>query len=455
MYKISFMKINFTLSAISLFILALILQPDVIRAQRICATPHYDATKHAAYEEWISSVLQKENQFANLKKASVVYVIPVVFHIIHSGQSVGTSYNITQAQITSQINTLNLDYRKLNPDFSTTVTQPAFVSAAADCEINFCLATRDPSGNILSEPGIERINTVAKGWTAPPYAGLNEPGGYIDNTIKTGSIWDPTKYYNIWVLAMNDGVLGYAQFPTVPSVVTPNIGDMFGMGGPANTDGVVLDYMAVGSIGTAAAPYNKGRTATHETGHWLGLYHPNGDSNCGNDFCNDTPTLSSLTAGCPSLTGGTAVSGCTASPNPPGKMYQDFMDYSDDKCLTMFTNNQKARIQACMQNCTRRTSLATSTVCAATGINESVSNVNVTIYPNPSNGEIFVNVDVLSPQDIIISVVNTLGQTIKEIRQNQSNGGTIRIDLSDKTAGVYFVTLKYKTGSYSKRLILQ
>lgn len=455
MHKISYMKINFTSLTFLCCLLLGVIQTNVIDAQRKCGTPHFDANKRAAYEEWISDVLQKENQFANLKKASVVYVIPVVFHIIHSGQAVGSSYNISQAQINSQLNTLNLDYRKQNPDFSTTVTQPAFIAASADCEINFCFATRDPSGNVLAEAGIDRVNTVAKGWTAPPYQGLNEPGGYIDNTIKTGSIWDPTKYYNIWVLAMNDGVLGYAQFPTVPSGVTPNIGDMFGQGGSASTDGVVLDYKAVGSIGTAAAPYNKGRTATHETGHWLGLYHPNGDSNCGNDYCSDTPTLSSLTGGCPSLTGGTAAAGCTVSPNPPGKMYQDFMDYSDDKCLTMFTNNQKSRMQACMANCVRRTSLATSTVCSSTNINEAKSNMNVSIFPNPTNGELFINIDVINPQDITLSIINTLGQTIKEIRQTQCSGGIIKIDLSDQSTGVYFVSLKSKAGSFSKRIFLQ
>lgn len=421
--------------------------------KRKCATPTFNES-NVAYEAWIADVLQKENQFANAKKTSTVYNIPVIFHIIHSGQTVGSSYNISQAQVNSQIATLNQDFRKTNTDFSSTVTQTAFIAAAADCEINFCAAKVSPTGAVLAEPGIERISTVTKGWTAPPYSGMWPT--YIEGTIKPGSSWDPTKYLNIWILAMNDGVLGYAQFPTVPSTSTPTIGDMNGMGGAANTDGVVFDYTCIGNTGTAAYPFNKGRTATHEIGHWLGLYHINGDSGCGDDYCSDTPTQNSLTSGCPSTTGGTSNSGCAASPNPPGKMYQNYMDYSDDRCLSMFTTNQKARMQACMQYCTRRSSLNTSTVCTiSTGLEQTVENINMDIYPNPTNGELFVNVSVTEAQDFTIAVVNTLGQTVKELKQLQSNGGSFKMDLSDKNSGVYFVILKSKSISKTKRIILQ
>jgi hypothetical protein len=425
---------------------------EKVEPKRKCATPTFNES-NIAYETWIADVLQKENQFANAKKTSVVYNIPVIFHIIHSGQSVGSGYNISQAQVNSQITTLNQDFRKTNSDFSTTVTQTSFINAAADCEINFCAAKVSPTGAVLAEPGIERISTVTKGWTSPPYSGMSN--SYIEGTIKPGSSWDPTKYLNIWILAMNDGVLGYAQFPTVPAS-TPTIGDMNGQGGAANTDGVVFDYTCIGNTGTAAYPFNKGRTATHEIGHWLGLYHIDGDSGCGNDYCSDTPAQSSLTSGCPSTTGGTSNSGCAASPNPPGKMYQNYMDYSDDRCLSMFTTNQKSRIQACMQYCTRRTSLNISTVCSTSNsIEESVATIEMSIYPNPTNGELFVNVNVLEVQDFTIEVINTLGQTVKELKQVQSNGGTFKMDLSDKNAGVYFVILKSKSISKTKRIILQ
>lgn len=420
-----------------------------ITPSRICGSPKVNPT----YEEAFQQMLQKHEQFANNKKALTVYNIPVIFHILHSGVAVGSGRNISLAQVNSQISSLNKDFRKTNTDFSTTVTQTAFVNAAADCEINFCAAKVGPTGAILAEPGVDRINVSSKGWNALPYT-----MSYIESTVKPGSSWDPTKYLNIWILEFGGadlGTLGYAQFPTIPSGTSP-ITDMVGFGDAANTDGVVFDYQYVGNTGTATYPFNKGRTATHEIGHWLGLWHINGDSNCGNDYCSDTPAQSSLTSGCPSTTGGTASAGCSASPNPPGKMYQNYMDYSDDRCMTMFTAGQKARMQAVMANCPRRLSLNTSTVCnTPTSINEDVSNVNMEVYPNPTNGELFVDITTLDVQDFTISVVNTLGQTVKEVKQVQSNGGKIKIDLSDKNTGVYFVTVKSKSGSKVKRIVLQ
>jgi hypothetical protein len=421
--------------------------------QRICGTPK----ANPSYEEVFEQMLQKHEQFANNKKAVTVYNIPVIFHILHSGVAVNSTSatsgrNLNAAQINSQVAILNQDFRKTNTDFATTVTQSAFVNAAADCEINFCLAKVSPTGTVLAEPGIDRISVSSKGWSALPYT-----VAYIESTVKPGSSWDPTKYLNIWILEFGGvdlGTLGYAQFPTVSAGISP-ITDLPGAGGAANTDGVVFDYQYVGNTGTASYPFNKGRTATHEIGHWLGLYHIDGDSFCGNDYCADTPAQSSLTSGCPSTTGGTSNAGCSGSANPPGKMYQNYMDYSDDRCMTMFTLNQKARMQAVMANCVRRLSLNTSTVCSTVGIEENSSNINVEVYPNPTNGELFVDVNLLDAQDFTVSVINTLGQTVKEVKQNQSNGGKIKIDLSDKNTGVYFVTIKTKSGSKVKRVVLQ
>lgn len=414
---------------------------------RKCASPKVDASYEAAFQD----MLQKHQQFANNKKAVTVYNIPVIFHVIHSGQNVGTSINISQAQINSQVAILNQDFRKINADFSTWATQPSFINAAADCEINFCLAKVSPTGAELTEPGIERILCSSKGWTNPPHTDV-----YIDATIKPGSSWDPTRYLNIWVVYMNDGTLGYAQFPTIANPSDPVVGDMFGFGSAANTDGIVLDYLAIGNTGTANFPYDKGRTATHEIGHWLGLWHINGDSNCGNDYVTDTPAQSSLSSSCPSSSGAVVNSGCTSvSPNPPGRMYQNYMDYSPDRCLVLFTAGQKARMQAVMANCVRRNSLNISTVCNAVGIEEYVSIIDVNISPNPSTGELFVEVSLSDVQDYVIFVSNTLGQTVKEAKQLQSNGGKVKFDLSDNTAGVYFVSVKTKSGSKVKRIVLQ
>ncbi len=425
---------------------------------RKCGSPKVNPT----YEEAFQNMLQKHEQFANGKKASVVYNIPVIFHILHSGVAVNSSSatsgrNLNAAQINSQIAILNADYRKLNSDFSTHVTQSAFVNAAADVEINFCAAKVGPTGTVLTEPGIDRINVTTKGWSALPYS-----MSYIQSTVKPGSSWDPTKYYNVWVLEFGGadaGTLGYAQFPTIPSGTNP-ITDMVGAGGAANTDGVVLDYHYVGNTGTAlataSAPYNKGRTLTHETGHWLGLWHIWGDdgtSCAGTDYVADTPNQSDENYTCPTTNGSVRTDACSSS--SPGVMYQNYMDYSDDRCMVMFTAGQKARMQAVMANCARRLSLNTSTVCSTVGVEENMSNVNMEVYPNPTNGEVYVDITTLDVQDFTISVVNTLGQTVKEVKQVQSNGGKIKIDLSDKNTGVYFVTVKSKSGSKVKRIVLQ
>jgi hypothetical protein len=418
---------------------------------RKCGSPKVNPS----YEEAFQGMLQKHQQFANGKQASVVYNIPIIFHIIHTGQAVGTGYNLSLTQITSQITRLNADYRKLNTDFSTYVKQTSFISSSIDVEINFCAAKVGPTGTVLAEAGVDRILASSKGWTSPPYTASS---AYLENTVKAGSSWDPTKYFNVWVTEMGGGILGYAQFPTIPSTLNP-VTDMSGQGGAANTDGVVVNYLNLGVSGTANAPYNLGRTLTHESGHWLGLWHIWGDDNgacTGTDYVTDTPNQAGENYTCPTTNGAVVTDGCSAT--SPGAMYQNYMDYSDDKCMVMFSAGQKARMQAVMSNCPRRLSLNTSTVCTVptvTGIEENVSNIEMSVYPNPTNGELFVEVNLLDVQDFTIAVVNTLGQTVKEVKQIQSNGGKIKIDLSDKNTGIYFVTIKSKSGSKVKRIVLQ
>jgi len=452
------MKKIFTSIIFSLACLSITAQSQVeVTPKRKCATVQSNVPQQAAFEQWMQSALLKDNQFANSRKVSVVYTIPVIFHIIHSG-TVVPARNISQAQVNSQVTILNNDYRHLSTDFSTYVTQPSFTTAAADIQVNFCAANVDPNGNVMVEPGIERVNVATKGWSALPYA-----TPYIESTVKPGTIWDPTKYYNVWILEFGGAdasTLGYAQFPTVPSGTAP-VTDMVGQGGSASTDGVVIGYKYIGNVGSVSAPYNKGRTLVHETGHWLGLLHIWGDdgTSCsGTDYVTDTPNQAGENYTCPSTAGAVVTDACSAS--APGVNYQNFMDYSDDKCMVMFTAGQKARMQAVMANCTRRLSLNTSTVCSGNGINnvgiaEQGSDGEINVYPNPAKGELNVKIDLLNAQDFTISVINTLGQTVKEIKHNQSNGGTVKIDLSDKTSGIYFVTIKCKSGSFSKKIILQ
>lgn len=445
------MKFFISLSLAFTYLAATAQTPADAVMHRKCGTVQHDVSQEQAFEAWMQSAILKDNQFANAKKASVVYTIPIVFHIIHSG-TLTPARNISQAQVNSQIVILNNDYRKLNADFSTYVKQSAFVNAAADIQINFCAASVDPSGTVLSEPGIDRVNVTTKGWSALPYA-----TSYIESTVKPQTIWDPTKYFNVWVLQFGGsdlGTLGYAQFPTIPSGTSP-VTDMVGQGGSANTDGVVVDYKYVGNIGTATAPYNRGRTLTHETGHWLGLWHIWGDdNNCsGTDFVSDTPNQQVENSSCPSTNGAVKTDACATV--SPGYNYQNYMDYTDDKCMAMFTTGQKDRMQAVMANCIRRKTLNNAVACISVGMREEAAGVLVDVFPNPTNGQINVNVELMDAQEFTVSVINMLGQTVTEVKQAASTGGLVTLDLSGQTQGVYVVTVKSKTASVTKRVMLQ
>lgn len=279
---------------------------------------------------------------------NVIYNIPVIVHVIHNAEAVGTGANLTQAQVNSQFDVLNEDFSLTNAD--TTNIPAVFRTVAANCEIHFCPAAVDPQGNILAEPGIDRIDRNSKGFSAPPYANTN----YIDNTMKTATSWDPTQYMNIWVMDLGGGLLGYAQFPS-----NSGLGGLNTNGGAANQDGVVIVYTSFGRIGNVQAPYDLGRTASHEIGHWLGLLHINGDGNCANDFVGDTPSQAALNFGCPNFPQVT----CTNGPN--GDMFMNYMDYVDDGCMNMFSLGQKARMVTVMTNSTLRVTLNSSTVCNA------------------------------------------------------------------------------------------
>jgi PKD repeat protein len=303
------------------------------------------------FESWIQERIKEEKSKNGNKAMPPVYTIPVIVHIIHnSNESVGQGRNISQAQINSQIDVLNEDFRRTNADAANT---PApFAAVAADIEIQFCMAQVDPSGNPLTQPGIHRVSATSIGLS-------NTTTGYsqttIDNTIKPATSWDPNRYFNIWVCQLSGGLLGYAQFPS-----NSGLTGMPTNGGNANTDGVVVGYNYFGRVGTLSPPFNLGRTATHEVGHWLGLRHIWGDGNCASDFCNDTPTQSNSTTGCPSYPN---AAGCAGSPNPPGRMFQNYMDYSNDGCMNVFTGDQKTRMRTVMQNSPRRVQLLTSNVC--------------------------------------------------------------------------------------------
>jgi hypothetical protein len=315
---------------------------------RTCATPLADAAQQAALIRrrpgYNPARLARPASLGALRTAATTYTLPVVVHVVHNGEAVGTGTNLSQAQVQSQLDVLNEDYRKLNAD--GVLVPSVFQALRADAQVQFVLAARDPGGRILPEPGIDRVNRTAQGFVAPPYS-----LGYVETDIKPGTDWNPDQYVNIWVMNLAGNTLGYAQFPDN----TAGLAGLSPMGGEANTDGVVIQYSAFGRVGTLSAPYDKGRTLTHEMGHWLGLIHVWGDSDCGDDYCPDTPTQQTSNFNCPSFPHVTCGNG------PGGDMFMNYMDYVNDACMQLFTGDQKGRMQAVMAAATpRRTVLLTS-----------------------------------------------------------------------------------------------
>lgn len=251
------------------------------------------------------------------RAVSGVITIPVVVHVVYNT----SAENISDAQILSQIAVLNEDFRRTNSDADEVWSQ------AADTEFEFCLATRDPNGQATT--GITRTSTSRTSFSSNDNVKFNSTGGK--------DAWPASSYLNIWVCDLN-GLLGYAQFP----------------GGSASTDGVVCDYAAFGNTGVASAPFDLGRTATHEIGHWLNLRHIWGDGGCSvDDFVDDTPVSDASNGGCAigHISCGTV------------DMVQNYMDYSDDACMNLFTQGQKDRMRVLFEAGGAKVSLLNSAAC--------------------------------------------------------------------------------------------
>ncbi|WP_224368923.1 zinc metalloprotease [Hyalangium versicolor] len=241
--------------------------------------------------------------------------IPVVVHVVWNT----AAQNVSDAQIQSQINVLNADFRRMNADAAS--VPAVFAGVAADTRIEFALAVRDPACG--STNGITRTFTATTGFTMA-----------TRNNVKSAATggadpWPSDRYLNMWVANFTDTLLGFATFP----------------GGPADLDGFVVRTDAFGTIGTAAAPFNRGRTATHEIGHWLNLLDIWGDDESGaicsqSDECADTPNQGIMNFGTP------AFPHVSCGNGPNGDMFMNYMDYVDDAAMFMFTQDQATRMNA-------------------------------------------------------------------------------------------------------------
>jgi Pregnancy-associated plasma protein-A/Secretion system C-terminal sorting domain len=307
---------------------------DEYNAELLKSNPNMMGSK--AYEKLIKRQIEINKVAVNKVQGGVLYTIPVVVHVLHNGEAVGIGPNISEAQVLSQIQVLNEDFRRMagTRGFNTN-------PVGADVEIEFCLAKQTPDG--CPTNGIDRVNISQNGINE---TSLPDALTQMDE-LKPSSIWDASKYMNMWSVAFNggSGILGYAQFP----------------GGAANTDGVVSDYRYFGSDDnpsvTLPAPFNLGRTMTHEVGHYLGLFHPFQGGCTGGDLVADTPPVATPNYSCPI--------GTDSCVEPGLDMVENYMEYTDDSCMNVFTNDQKTRVIATMTGATNRPSTLTSNVCDA------------------------------------------------------------------------------------------
>lgn len=339
--------------------------------RRTCGTE----VPSTAWDEWFNSRVEKYKlESATAKRPPTSITIPVVVHVIHGGQIEGAFPNISKYQIASQINILNQDFAGKGFNSHQLASTGFSLVGAANTNITFCLAQYDPSGNLLPEPGINRINYNTFGWTNPSVPNtLNAFKTLMDGTIKPLTIWDPTYYFNIWVSDVHPAcqILGYATFPQGSS--SPGLP----AGGDYMTDGIWVWGKSFGNTGALDPIYNKGRTAVHETGHWLGLRHiggdasnPNGDCNA-TDFCDDTPPqkggfgggTNGQNFGAPTYPINVGICG-----SPYGDMFMNFMDYTNDAVLYMFTPDQKTRMHTALAEGIYRNQLAASAFSLCSGM---------------------------------------------------------------------------------------
>lgn len=423
---------------------------------------------HSFSEVWENEIqrliLETKNLQKNKNQTENNYVIPVVFHVIHGGESVGTFPNILEGQIQSQMTILNQDFSG-NAYNASNYPPNAFVNWAvnqnipglnldlngrikiADFNIQFCLATKDTSGQLLPEPGIHRVNYLSLGIPNPStYTTQSTMKAYLDNTLKPQTIWDVRKYLNVWITDKNTALTysGVSSGPPFSGLMDlPNNATEL-------TDGIWCYTKVVGSNalfppGSYLSPMIDGRTLTHEAGHYVGLRHIWGDQDCGNDFCNDTPPAAGQNSGAPTYP---HEAGSCASPsnNPDGEMFMNFMDYTRGPSVYMFTTDQRTRAQTAMLNSPFRNQLGTHGLCSETTdlIKTNLKNA-LSVYPNPAKNHLNLDVSETEPKEILI--IDLFGQVLIATKN------THVVDISCLAQGVYFVTVSTGQQTYAQTFI--
>ena len=382
-----------------------------VQAQRICGTTDYAArVKQDNFRR--ETTVAGNDAVTRDTVANEIITIPVVIHIIFNTGA----QNISDAQVMSQLKVLNDDFRRMNADAAN--TPAGFRPIVADTKIMFCLAQVDPRGRPTK--GIIRKYTTNAHFLGDDAMKFTAAGG--------DDAWDSKKYLNILVCNLFGRSLGYATPP----------------GGQADKDGVVINFDVFGTIGNLRVPFNKGRTATHEVGHWMGLKHLWGDESCGSDDVDDTPQQSNYNYNCPAFP---HMSSCSPSVN--GDMFMNFMDFTNDDCMNSFTAGQKKKMRGLFALNKARNSFLNSFACdssLASGAplpNDTIPVVkpapSIQVYPNPVQQ--YVQIMPLNGYELagkITTVFNTAGVKVLQKTLTTANE---KLNLSALPAGVYILTV--------------
>lgn len=448
-----FIKTKITMNKKLLLSISLILWScfSIAQYSEKCATPHvysehiknqqvkqnYLAAEIAA-KNWLNNPINKSSALA--KNQNTIITIPVVVHVVYKN----AAQNIPDTQIVRQIQILNECYRLQNPNFSS--IRSIFDTIGADIEIQFCLANIDPNGNPTT--GIIRKS-------APSNAAFDPIFNFdkVKSSATNGDdAWPHDKYLNIWVCDMSffgtPFVLGYATFP----------------GGQANLDGVVIQSEYFG-FGTAAAPNNLGRTAVHEVGHWFGMRHIWADDDgqgstaatqCDStDFVDDTPNAAAKSQSDCNLT----INSCSnESPywgtiDPPD-MVENYMDYSADACMALFTKGQKARMYSFLNTDPARSAIRTSPAgCSTTSIKHVLNNFSsfVNVFPNPSTDIINIHITQYPVADLKCDIYNNHGQLVKQLNNLDFRNS---INVSELANGIYVLKIYNSEVSATKKITI-
>ncbi len=383
-----------------------------------CATNSFNDEKVILEEARFQTYIEN---YKNKVRFRAAPIIPVVFHIVYYA----LSQDFTDAQVQKQLDILNRDFARLNPD--TIKTPNVWRNIASDGGVQFCLAKRDPFGNKTT--GIVHTRTNVEDFPNPDAVKSAASGG--------DEIWDAKKYLNVWVTDLGTNTFGYSTFP--PDLATaPRI------------DGVVVNARAFSVRDSNLVERNAGRTLTHEVGHWLNLWHifgNNANATCPTDNVDDTPGQKLPTYTCFNFP---HFDDCSFGGN--GTMFMNYMNYVPDTCYNLFTKGQKDRMLAALQ-LYRSDILTQPTACTFVGVNDINPAIGINIFPNPTNsGSVTVEINTGDSETGDIFIFDTAGREINQkLKVSLQNAP---ISFNNLSAGYYLVRVKTQNGVACKTFIV-